>query len=119
MARFLDPFALMRAITLIAATLVLAACATPYKDPKAFWTRPDATLPELADESEACYRAALDAEAPSAFPGSAGPLLLPRTQPPPKLWERAPREAGFERYEEQLRYERCMRVRGWRAQRTG
>ena len=39
--------------------------------------------------------------------------MLPRTEPPPKLWERAPRDAGFERYDEQLRNERCMRVRGW------
>jgi len=109
----------MRVISLTALTLILAACATPYHDPKAFWTRPDATLPELADESTACYRASLDADTPSAFPsGSTGPALLPRTQPPPKLWERTPREAGFERPDEQLRYERCMRVRGWRPGRT-
>jgi hypothetical protein len=104
----------MRAISLIATTLVLAACTTAYHDPKAYWGRPKATLPELAQESEACYRSSLDQEAPAAFPGS-GPAnpLLPRTQPPPKLWDRAPREAGFERFDEQARYERCMRVRGW------
>jgi hypothetical protein len=109
----------MRAISLIALTLLVTACATPYRDPKAFWTRPDATLPELADESDACYRASLDPEAPSAFPGGGTPsTLLPRTQPPPRLWERSPRDAGFERPDEQLRYERCMRVRGWRPDRT-
>jgi hypothetical protein len=110
----------MRVIRLISLALVLTACATPYWDPKAYWTRPAATLPVLAEESEACYRASLDPESPSAFPGSgSGSTLLPRTQPPPKLWERAPREAGFERFDEQLRYERCMRVRGWRAGKTG
>ena len=109
----------MRVISLTALTLLVAACATPYHDPKAFWTRPDATLPQLADESQACYRASLDADAPSAFATSgSGPRLLPRTEPPPKLWEREPRQAGFERYEEQLRYERCMRVRGWRPARS-
>ena len=109
----------MRAIKLIAIALVLTACATAYRDPKAYWTRPAATLPVLADEADACYRAALDADAPSAFPNSAsGPRLLPRTEPPPKLWEREPRQAGFERFDEQLRYERCMRVRGWRPART-
>ena len=109
----------MRLTTLISVTLVLAACATPYHDPRAYWTRPDATLPVLAEEADACYRAALDVEAPAAFPSAeSGPRLLPRTEPPPKLWERSPREAGFERYDEQLRYERCMRVRGWRPGRT-
>jgi len=109
----------MRAISLISIALVLTACATPYRDPKAYWTRPDATLPVLAAESESCYRASLDAETPAAFPsGSAGPRLLPRTEPPPTLWQREPRQAGFERFDEQLRYERCMRVRGWRPGRT-
>jgi len=109
----------MRAISLISIALVLTACATPYRDPKAYWTRPDATLPVLAEESESCYRVSLDAETPAAFPsGSAGPRLLPRTEPPPTLWQREPRQAGFERFDEQLRYERCMRVRGWRPART-
>jgi len=109
----------MRVIRLISISLVLAACATPYWSSKAYWTRPDATLPVLADESGACYRASLDTDTPSAFPsGAAGPRLLPRTEPPPKLWEREPRQAGFERFDEQLRYERCMRVRGWRPART-
>ncbi|HEU5194121.1 MAG TPA: hypothetical protein VFW70_05220 [Methylomirabilota bacterium] len=109
----------MRHLSLIAVTLALAACATPYKDPRAYWARPDGTLVQLVDESEACYRDSVDAESPAAFPnGAAGPRLLPRTEPPPKLWERAPRNAGFEKFDEQLRYERCMRVRGWRPTRT-
>jgi hypothetical protein len=109
----------MRAISLISIALVLTACATPYRDPGAYWTRPATTLPLLAQESESCYRASLDADAPSAFATSgSGPRLLPRTEPPPKLWEREPRQAGFERFEEQLRYERCMRVRGWRPARS-
>ena len=104
---------------LIAAVVGLSACATAYSDPKTYWTRPDATLPVLAEEADACYRAALDPESPSAFPGT-GPAnpMLPRTTPPPKLWERAPREASFERFEEQLKYERCMRIRGWEPRRV-
>jgi hypothetical protein len=98
----------MRAVGLITMTIVLAGCTSAY------WDRPGATLPDLAHESEACYQAALDPETPAAFPGS-GPAnpLLPRTQPPPKLWTRAPRDAGFERFDEQARYERCMEMRGW------
>ena len=109
----------MRAITAIALMLVLGACAMPYHDPRVFWTRPDATLPVLADESAACYRASLDPDMPSAFPsGSSGLRLQGRTEPPPRLWERDPRQAGFERFEEQLRYERCMGLRGWTPART-
>jgi hypothetical protein len=29
------------------------------------------------------------------------------------LWKRPPRQAAFERYDEQVRYERCMHERGW------
>ena len=109
----------MRGINLIATTLVLAACATAYHDPNAYWTRPAATLPALAEESEACYRASLDTDASAAFPASRGSAtLLPPSQPPPRLWERAPRDAGFERFDEQLRYERCMRGRGWQPARV-
>jgi len=109
----------MRLISLTAALIVLTACATPYWDPKAYWTRPDATLPQLADESGACYRSSLDPDMPSAFPGTSPTNpLLPRSSPPPKLWERAPRDVTFERFDEQLRYERCMRIRGWKPARV-
>ena len=109
----------MRIIRLISVALVLTACATPYGDPRAYWTRPGATLPVLADEAEACYRASFNMESPSALVMAEGnPQLLPRTEPPPKLWEREPRRAGFEHVDEQLRYERCMHARGWQAART-
>ena len=109
----------MRTIRLISVALVLTACATPYRDPRAFWTRPGATLPVLADESEACYRASFDMDSPSALATAAeNPRLLPRTEPPPKLWEREPRRAGFEHADEQQRYERCMHARGWQATRS-
>ena len=109
----------MRITMLIAAIAALSACATPYWDPKAYWTRPDSTLPVLAEESEACYRAALDPHMPAAFPGTgAASPTLPRSTPPPRIWERAPRDVTFERFDEQLRYERCMRVRGWQARRV-
>jgi hypothetical protein len=29
------------------------------------------------------------------------------------LWKRAPRQAALEHFDEQFRYERCMRQRGW------
>jgi hypothetical protein len=102
--------------TLILAVLagLLAGCTNAY------WSRPGSTLPVLASESDTCYRASLDVDAPSALPGPAGrPRLLPRSTPPPKLWQRAPREAAFERYDEQLRYERCMVSRGWEPARAG
>ena len=49
---------------------------------------------------------------------STGPHLLPRSEPPPGVWTRAPRQAGLSRFDEQLRYERCMRDRGWSAGRN-
>jgi hypothetical protein len=109
----------MRTLGIAVAALALTACSTTYWDRNAYWDRPGATLPVLAHESGSCYQAALDPDTPSAFPGS-GPAnpVLPRTQPPPKLWERAPRDAGFERFDEQARYERCMRVLGWRPARV-
>lgn len=119
MAQFLEWLGRMRAIKLISIALVLTACATPYRDPKAYWTRPAATLPVLASESEACYRSSIGSETPSALPSfDTGSRLLPRSEPPPKLWEREPRKANFEHFDEQLRYERCMRERGWRPTRT-
>ena len=79
-----------------------------------YWARPGASLPDLVSESERCYRAALDVEAPLALPRpDAPPRLLPRTAPPPKLWERPPSAAAFERFDEQMKYERCMHTRGW------
>jgi hypothetical protein len=95
----------MRLISLLAASVILAGCTTAY------WGRPGATLPALAEESQACYHAALAAEAPRG-------ALLPGTEPPPKLWELAPRQAGFARLDEQLRYQRCMTARGWEARRS-
>jgi hypothetical protein len=81
----------------------------------AYWDRPGATLPQLAHESETCYREAIGEDSPSALPASEarGVRLLPRSEPPPALWKRPPRQAALERYDEQLRYERCMRARGW------
>jgi hypothetical protein len=108
----------MRIIILVAAIVGLCACSTADWSPNAYWTRPEATLTVLAGESEACYRSALDPEMPSAFPGTSPENpVLPRTTPPPKLWELAPRQVAFEHFEEQLKYERCMRLRGWESRR--
>ena len=96
-----------------ALALMLSGCTTAY------WDRPGAQLPDLASESEACYQAALDPETPAAFPArGATERLLPRTEPPPALWKRPPREAALEYFDEQLRYERCMRALGWQPVRT-
>ncbi len=97
----------MRAVTLAALAGLTAGCAatTAHWD-TAYWDRPGATLAQLASESETCYREAVAGESPSALPAST---------PPPALWKRPPRQAGFERYDEQVRYERCMRERGWTA----
>jgi len=84
-----------------------------------YWTRPGASLPVLASESDTCFKASLEFDAPSALPGpGGGPRLLPRSTPPPKLWERAPGEAAFEHFDEQLKYERCMRALGWEPSRV-
>jgi len=98
-------------ITVLAITAT--GCTTAY------WDRPGAGLSDVASESEACYQTAILDESPAALATNVGrPPLLPRTEPPPKLWKRAPREAGLEHFDEQLRYERCMRQRGWRAVRA-
>jgi len=98
----------MRTLILTVLAGLLAGCTNAY------WTRPGSSLPVLATESDACYRASLEYDAPSALPGPTGrPLLLPRSTPPPRLWQRAPWEAAFERFDEQLKYERCMHARGW------
>jgi hypothetical protein len=103
----------MRVFVLAVLAGLMAGCANSY------WARPGATLPDLVSESEGCYRASLGFEAPSPLPGpGGGPRLLPRTAPPPKLWQRPPRQAAFESFDEQLRYERCMHARGWEPART-
>ena len=108
---------MLSALALSAVVLVLGGCSSG----STYWSRPDAKLEDVAHESGACYKAAVEAvegEFPSALPsatasGTTSARLLPPTDPPPKLWARSPREAGFGRFDEQLRYERCMRQRGW------
>ena len=123
---------MLSVLALTAAVLVLGGCSTTANmtttnlTTTTYWTRPGASLQEVASESRACYVAAVQAvegEYPSAFPAAGdsspkGGRLLPPTEPPPKLWARSPREAGFARFDEQLRYERCMRQRGWSATRS-
>jgi hypothetical protein len=105
---------MLTALALTALALMLSGCTTAY------WDRPGAQLPDLARESEACYQVALDPATPAAFPArGATERLLPRTEPPPALWNRAPREAALEHFDEQLRYERCMRSLGWQVARYG
>jgi hypothetical protein len=102
----------MRIISVAVLAGLTAGCAMTT----AYWDRPGGKLPQLASESEACYREAIADESPSALPASEpapGGRLLPRSEPPPTLWKRPPRQAAFERYDEQQRYERCMRERGW------
>jgi hypothetical protein len=102
----------MRTIVVPVLAGLTAACTITT----AYWDRPGGRLPLLASESEGCYREAVAEESPSALPASEpapGGRLLPRSQPPPMLWKRPPRQAAFERYDEQVRYERCMRERGW------
>jgi|SRR5215475_11331927 len=107
----------MRLIVLTVLAGLTAGCAsTTTGYTTAYWDRPGSNLSQLASESEACYRAASADDSPSALPASDPALsgrLLPRSEPPPALWKRAPRQASFERFDEQLRYERCMREHGW------
>jgi hypothetical protein len=108
----------MRVIVLTVLAGLTAGCATTTGYTTAYWDRPGATLPQVASESEACYRAAVGEDPPSALPASPpapGSRLLARSEPPPAVWKRAPSQAGFERFDEQSRYERCMRERGWTA----
>lgn len=94
------------------AALAIGACTT------AFWDRPGATQLARAQDTEACYRGALGAPLPAALPrATAGAPSAPSDQPPPALWRRAPSEAGFARFDEQLRYDRCMRDLGYRPSR--
>ena len=86
---------------------------------QSYWARGGATRAELVNDTTACYRASLDDEYPSALPGAAPrSQLLPRSEPPPRVWTLSPRESGLGRFDEQLRYEQCMRDRGWVATRT-
>ena len=102
----------MKTIVLAVLAGLLAGCGTTT----AYWDRPGANLTQVVSESEACYRAALDDDYPLALARTESSVrLLPRSEPPPALWKRAPRQAGFERFDEQQRYERCMRQRGWAA----
>ena len=100
----------MRTIILTVLAGLIAGCTTTT----AYCDRPGDTLPQVASESATCYRTSLDEDSPSALPGPDSSVrLLPRSEPPPALWTRAPRQAAFEHFDEQLRYERCMRLRGW------
>jgi hypothetical protein len=106
----------MKTLATIILVLLLAACATPP-----YWTKPGVTRPVLADDTTACYWAALGStESPSALSrptGSTSTSGLPLSVPPPELWNRAPREVGFERFDERLRYEKCMADLGYRTTR--
>jgi hypothetical protein len=82
----------------------------------AYWSRPGANLAAVAGDADACYRGAIgDEDAPSALavPGRPAVNLLPRSEPPPRLWSRSPGQAGLEHFDEQARYAQCMRARGW------
>jgi hypothetical protein len=103
----------MRTLTLCLLIAALASCTTTSGDP--YWHRPGASLPQLAHEAGRCYEAAVKEDAPAALAVAHGSMpLLPRTEPPPALWKRPPRDVALERFDEQLRYERCMRALGWR-----
>jgi hypothetical protein len=106
---------MLSCLALTALILLFAGCSSTY------WSRPGAELPDLAAESHACYASAVGGESPAALPSQSprgSGRLLPSTEPPPRLWERSPGQAGFSRFDEQSRYERCMQQRGWRATRS-
>ncbi len=104
----------MKALTPVLAALLLAGCATP-----SFWTKPGATRPVLVRDTEACYHAALATDYPSALSRPTPPpaVATPRDAPPPALWTRAPHAVGFERFDERLRYDKCMADLGYRTTR--
>lgn len=94
------------------AAILAAGCTT------AFWDRPGATRLSLAQDTEACYRRAVDEPWPAALPGRAPARPgVPADQPPPGLWRRTPDQAGFLTFDAQQRYERCMRQLGYRSTR--
>jgi hypothetical protein len=103
----------MKVLTFCLLVPALAGCT--MAPPGAYWDRPGATLPQLAQEADRCYETAFRDESPAALAVAQGTLpLLPRTEPPPALWTRPPRAVALERFDDQLRYERCMRALGWR-----
>lgn len=103
----------MRAwLVLLSLATLAAGCTT------AFWDRPGATRLTLAEDTEGCYRRAVDAQWPAALPGGrVGQPGVRADQPPPALWRRSPDQAGFGTFDEQQRYERCMRELGYRSTR--
>jgi hypothetical protein len=89
--------------------LAVGGCTT------AFWDRPGATRVGLAQDTDACYRRAVDAPFPAALPrGTAKASGGLGDPPPPQLWRQAPSETAFVRFDESLRYDRCMRELGYR-----
>jgi hypothetical protein len=102
----------MRVPILLLAALTVAGCTT------AFWDRPGATRLTRAQDTEECYRRALDTRFPAALPGPvAGGPGVPADQPPPALWQRSPAEAGFVTFDQEQRYEQCMRELGYHSTR--
>lgn len=106
----------MKALAPVTLALLLAACATPP-----YWTKPGADRLVLADDTEACYWAALaSTDWPSALlraPASPDTPGLALAAPPPELWNRAPRKVGFDRFDERWRYEKCMADLGYQTTR--
>ncbi len=102
----------MRTLVVSIVAVLVAGCTSTSMGP--YWSRAGATRAQLIDESGKCYRASIDDDYPAALPGPGSTSrLLPRSEPPPALWTRAPRQAGLERFDEQQRYERCMSAHGW------
>jgi hypothetical protein len=101
-----------RAVLVMVVSLAAGACTT------AFWARPGATRLELAQDTEACYRRAIEMPSPAAPPEMTAPAPGVTVDPPPPiLWRRSPPEAAFVTFDQEQRYARCMRERGYRATR--
>jgi len=102
----------MRTLIVSIVAVLVAGCTSASMGP--YWSRAGATRAQLIDESGKCYRDSIDDNYPAMLPGPGSTSrLLPRSEPPPALWTRAPRQAGLERFDEQQRYERCMSAHGW------